>query len=226
MDDLQTRLGHVFADVTLLGQALTHKSYANEHRSDGALDNERLEFLGDAVLDLVVSEALYQRNPALSEGEMTRVRAEVVSEKGLSLLARGLEIGDLLRLGRGEELTGGRNKDSLLADATEALFGAVFCDGGFAVARQVIFGLLESLIIDAVISKSGLDAKTRLQEVLQARHGQLPRYALVGTEGPDHDRNYLVEVQFQGKPIARGRGGTKKQAEQQAAGKALQQLEP
>ncbi|ORJ63334.1 ribonuclease III [Geothermobacter hydrogeniphilus] len=225
MDTLQQRLGHRFVDQALLSQALTHKSYANEHRPEEAQDNERLEFLGDAVLDLVVSEALHSRQPLLSEGEMTRIRAEVVSEKGLSFLARDLGVGKRLRLGRGEELTGGRDKDSLLADATEALFGAVFCDGGFDAARKVILGLLEQLITRAVDTKSGLDAKTRLQEILQARHGQLPSYVLAGSEGPDHDRSYLVEVRFQGETIAAGRGRTKKQAEQQAAARALRQLE-
>jgi len=225
MDELEQQLGHQFADPTLLAQALTHKSYANEHRPEGVLDNERLEFLGDAVLDLVVSETLYQRQPSLSEGEMTRIRAEVVSEKGLGTLARSMGVGERLRLGRGEELTGGREKESLMADATEALFGAVFCDGGFSAVRPVILGLLDKLIRQAVATKSGLDAKTRLQEVLQARYGKLPRYFLTGSEGPDHDRSYQVEVRFDDETIAEGRGRTKKQAEQQAAGRALQQLD-
>jgi len=225
MEKLQQRLGHHFASNELLEQALTHKSFANEHRAEGVADNERLEFLGDAVLDLVVSEALHSHQPALNEGEMTRARAEVVSEKGLSALARRMGVGQHLRLGRGEELTGGRDKDSLLADATEALFGAVFCDAGFRAARLVVGGLLEDAVAEAIATRAGLDAKTRLQELLQARQGQLPRYVLVDTQGPDHDRSYLVEVRVEGETIASGRGRTKKQAEQQAAGKALRQLD-
>lgn len=222
---LQQHLGYQFHDQALLHKALTHKSYANEHRTSDVLDNERLEFLGDAVLDLVVSQAIFKVRPRLAEGEMTRVRAEVVSEKSLADLARDLGIGATLLLGRGEELTGGRNKDSLLADATEAVFGAVFCDGGFAEVNRVVLGLVEGLILEAASSKTGLDAKTRLQEILQAREGRLPRYVLAGTEGPDHDRLYRIDVQFDGATIATGQGRTKKQAEQEAAGKALAQLD-
>lgn len=221
---LQEQLDYQFNDQELLCKALTHKSYANEHRSADVLDNERLEFLGDAVLDLVVSQAIFNVRPRLAEGEMTRVRAEIVSEKCLAGLARELGVGTQLLLGRGEELTGGRDKDSLLADATEAVFGAVFCDGGFPAANQVILGLVEQLIEDAASTKTGLDAKTRLQELLQARDGRLPRYVLIGTEGPDHDRRYRIDVQFDGETIATGQGRTKKQAEQEAAGKALDRL--
>ncbi|TYP00123.1 RNAse III [Geothermobacter ehrlichii] len=224
LEGFQQRLGYVFRDEGLLVKALTHKSYANEHREEGAMDNERLEFLGDAVLDLAVSQIIFHRQPRLAEGEMTRVRAEVVSERSLAAVARRLGIGEHIRLGRGEELTGGREKDSLLADAVEAVLGAIFLDGGFDHADRAVRRWMAGQILEASKEKSGLDAKTRLQELLQAREGRLPRYVLKGTEGPDHARLYHVEVQFDGEPIGEGRGRTKKQAEQRAARQALEKL--
>ncbi len=222
--ELETALGYRFSNRDLLVKALTHKSYANEHRDAGARDNERLEFLGDAVLDLAVSETIFAQEPRLAEGEMTRVRAEVVSEPSLAAVARELGVGDHMLLGRGEELTGGREKESLLSDAMEAILGAIFLDGGFDNARAAVDRWMAGRIAAAAREKSGLDAKTRLQELLQAREGRLPRYVLVGSEGPDHARRYHVEVHFDGVAIGSGTGRTKKQAEQSAARAALARL--
>lgn len=220
---LQQRIGYRFKDSMLLLEALTHKSFANEAAGHVPF-NERLEFLGDAVLDLVVSDILFTQYPDLAEGELTRIRSEVVSEKALAQLAASLDIGACLRLGRGEERTGGRKKESLLADSLEALLGAVYCDGGLPKVRACV----ESAFMDGIRSsyqrKAGTDYKTRLQELLQRRHGQLPTYVLLSSEGPDHRRTYLVEVRFDGAALGEGRGRSKKIAEQEAAHRALESL--
>lgn len=222
---IEQRLGYRFGDRMLALTAMAHKSYVNEAPQTVPGDNERLEFLGDAVLDLVVSQQLFAWEPPLAEGEMTRVRAEVVSEKSLAAIARRLGLGELLLLGRGEELTGGRDKESLLADALEALIGAVFCDRGFAESARVVLALLGESLGQAAVRKSGLDSKTRLQEYLQSCHGRGPSYQLLETSGPDHDRRYLVGVRFDDQTIGTGSGRTKKRAEQAAAADALRKLQ-
>jgi ribonuclease III len=222
---LQQRIGYHFMDRSHLRQALTHKSFSNEQPSGhAAAHNERLEFLGDAVLDLVISHILFYSFPLLPEGEMTRLRAEVVSERSLADIGREIALGDCLQLGRGEELTGGREKDSLIADALEALLGAVYCDGGWAGVHQVAEALFARAIEDSVRRKNGLDYKTRLQEVLQARYGKPPEYVLMGMAGPDHRRVYTMEVRFDDETIGGGSGRTKKAAEQEAARQALERL--
>lgn len=223
--ELEERIGYRFADGGLLRQALTHKSYSNEPPGEGAPHNERLEFLGDAVLDLAVSRHLFAAYPALPEGELTRIRAEVVSEGALAALGRQLALGEHLLLGRGEIRSGGADKDSLLADALEALLGAVFCAGGYEEAERVVLTLFAEAIDRAAQRKTGLDHKTRLQEILQARHGQPPTYVMTRVEGPDHQRLYTVEVRFAGEAVGRGQGRTKKGAEQAAALQALRRLE-
>jgi len=224
-EDLEKKIGFRFADGGYLREALTHKSYSNEHPVETAPFNERLEFLGDAVLDLVVSDKVFRTFPELAEGELTRIRAEVVSEKSLAAVARSLGLGRCLRLGRGEQRSGGREKDSLLADALEALLGAVFCDGGLESVRPIVDRLFGEAIAFSARHKIGVDHKTRLQEVLQARHGCPPFYELVQAEGPDHQRVYTVAVLFEGECIGRGTGRTKKKAEQAAASQALGRLE-
>lgn len=224
-EELEERVGYRFADLALLREALTHKSFSNEQPGRKVPHNERLEFLGDAVLDLVVSHVVFERFPAFAEGELTRVRAEVVSEGGLAAIARQLGVGPCLCLGRGEERSGGRDKDSLVADALEALLGAIYCDGGFERVRAVVDAHFAGPIARSAQRKAGVDHKTRLQELLQARHGATPDYVLVATEGPDHQRTYAVEVRFVGETIGCGEGRTKKAAEQQAAGEALRKLE-
>jgi ribonuclease III len=220
---LQERIGYRFSDTSLLQQALTHKSYSNEKAGCLAY-NERLEFLGDAVLDLVVSDRLFHFYPSESEGELTRIRAEVVNEKGLACIARRIGLGECLSLGRGEERSGGRDKDSLNADALEALLGAVFRDGGLGPATAVIEKLFDEAIRHSAGRKAGIDHKTRLQEFLQGRKCHPPQYVLLGAEGPDHDRTYMVEVRDDIQALGQGQGKSKKAAEQEAARQALERL--
>jgi ribonuclease III len=218
---LQRRIDYFFDNSALLRESLTHKSFSNEHPGKSFPHNERLEFLGDAVLDLVVSRGIFRDFPALPEGELTRIRAEVVSESGLAAVARDLDLGNCLLLGRGEERSGGRDKESLVADALEALLGAIFCDGGFERVAAVIEALFGSAVAFSASRKTGIDHKTRLQEVLQARYGQPPTYVLIRTEGPDHQRLYTVEVCLAEQTIGVGQGRNKKAAEQAAAAEAL-----
>lgn len=220
---LEEKIDYYFRDGALLEEALTHKSFSNEQ--PGSIPfNERLEFLGDAVLDLVISRYVYKHLPA-PEGELTRIRAEVVNEKSLSLIAEKLDLGSYLRLGKGEERSGGRNKSSLLANVLEAVLGAVFCDSDFERARSVAEPLFVKEIHRAASSKAGMDYKTRLQEMLQSLYGKTPEYVLSQVMGPEHSRSYSVEVRFDGKLIGEGTGTTKKKAEQAAAREALALLE-
>ena len=202
---------------------MSHGSFANEAGPGESGDYERLEFLGDAVLDLVVSRCLLRDYPHFKEGELTRLRAEVVAEPGLAELARQLQLGECLLLGRGEELSGGREKASLLADVMESLAGAIFSDGGFDRAVEVLEPLLLPLLKSAA-GRTGQDYKTRLQELYQAREGLLPAYRLAAVSGPDHLRSYTVEVYLNGQLTGAGDGPTKKKAEQEAARRALAAL--
>lgn len=224
-EGLESLLGYRFYVPGLLEIALTHKSFANEYPASASQHNERLEFLGDAVLDLVVSQYLFENLAELSEGEMSRIRAEVVSERNLAEVGRRLKLGEHLRLGRGELLSGGRDKASLLANTLEALLGAVFLDGGFDAARRITLGLLVADILRSARHKAGIDAKTRLQEYYQGRFGRPPVYQLIGASGPDHERLYRAEVLFDGQVIGRGEGSSKKGAEQAAAAAALEILD-
>lgn len=222
-ETLEKRVAYRFAQRELLCEAMTHRSYANEFPERVSADYERFEFLGDAVLDLVVSRCLLRDFPDFKEGELTRLRAEVVAEPSLARLARQLELGACLLLGRGEERSGGRDKSSLLADALEAFFGAIFTDGGFDQTSAVIEPLLVPLL-QAAAKRSGHDFKTRLQEFYQAQHGQLPVYRLAEASGPDHERQYTVEVYLDSHLFGTGVGTTKKKAEQAAARQALTAL--
>ncbi|MFO7577753.1 MAG: ribonuclease III [Pelovirga sp.] len=219
-EQLEEKLGYVFADPLLPLQALTHKSFSNEQPSF-VPHNERLEFLGDAVLELAISDLVYRRFPEIPEGGLTRIRAEVVCEKGLAEVARSLHLGQWLRLGRGEVLNAGQDKPSVLADALEALFGAVYRDGGFAAACRVIEGIFSLTVESMAKLRYGSDHKTCLQERLQARFNELPEYRLSQVEGPDHSRVFFMEVHFNNKLLGRGSGSSKKSAEQQAAAAAL-----
>jgi len=217
---LQQKLGYTFSDPGLIVQALTHKSFSNE-QPEAVGHNERLEFLGDAVLELAVSDLVYRLYPDIPEGGLTRIRAEVVSEKGLTEIARDLQIGSFLRLGRGEMNNQGYNKPSLLSDALEALLGAVFHDGGFSAACQVVEKNFMAAIEDSALLRYGSDHKTCLQEHLQLYFNGLPEYHLSQIEGPDHSKIFFMEVHFNNKVLGRGRGSSKKSAEQQAAAAAL-----
>lgn len=217
---LEDRLGHVFADPSLLRLALTHRSVSSDDPSRD--DNERLEFLGDAVLQLAITEYLYASYPTLPEGQLAKVRAAVVSRPTLAQVARSLGIGEFVELAPGEERTGGREKDSILADAMEAILGAVYLDAGLVAARKVTLGLWEKHVAERAKAPGVKDYKTRLQEHL-AQHSQRPEYSVEGT-GPDHDRSFAALVTVEGEVLGSGRGRSKKSAEQEAAREALHKL--
>jgi ribonuclease III len=219
LNALAARLGHDFGQPRLLAAALTHRSFVNEHPDESA-HNERLEFLGDAVLDLIVAEALMERCPRASEGELTRRRAALVNEAGLADMARRLDLGAALRLGKGEEKTSGRDRSSILADAMEAVLGAVHADAGYEAARKVALACLGPVLGPVIEGDLPDDAKTFIQEVLQA-DGEGPTYRVVSEEGPEHEKTFEVEIVAGGRVLARGRGRSKKEAEKDAAARAL-----
>ena len=221
MKTLEERLGYQFKNRSLLENALTHSSYANEHRDLGISSNERLEFLGDSVLGMVVADHLYREHPNMPEGELTRTRAAMVCEGSLFEVARGLELGKYLRLGKGEDAGGGRERPSILADATEAVLAAVYLDGGIAQARRLIRTLILGNEEEMSASR---DYKTALQELIQKTSGQKLTYRLVGEEGPDHAKRFSVEVELNGVTVGAGEGRTKKAAEQSAAKAAIAKL--
>ena len=218
MESLENRLGYRFRNRELLAEALNHSSYANEHRG-GLGSNERLEFLGDSVLGFVSAEYLFQGHPDLPEGDLTRMRAALVCEQSLYEVARELELGSCLKLGRGEEAGGGRERQSILADATEAVFAAVYLDGGIEKARELIIRVLLSR---GPAAEERRDYKTTLQEVVQRRSGQALTYHMVAQSGPDHNKKFSFEVRLNDQPIGQGEGHSKKEAEQAAARDALE----
>ena len=223
----ESRLGYRFRDRGLLEHALTHKSKAHEDPSGGVIDNESLEFLGDAVLGLVVADALFRAFPDFSEGQKSKIKAMLVSTTSLAELAERLELGDHMILGRGEEKTGGRRKQALLADTCEALIAAIYLDGGLEPARQFIMRELGDVIEQAGRPDySGRDHKSRLQEALQGLGRPLPIYRVVGEVGPDHRKLFHIEVHVGTEMLAQGTGRTKKEAEQEAAKAALGALPP
>ena len=224
-EELQRQIGYWFDDPALLSEALTHKSFSNENPDSEIGCNERLEFLGDAVLDLVVSQRTYRDYPAMQEGDLTRVRAELVRERNLAELARKFSLGACLQMGKGERRSGGEDKDSLLANAVEAIFGAIFLDGGYLAAQEVVEKLFAQQIELAVNNQLDVDYKTRLQELCQRVHHQTPDYVVAGESGPDHQRHYSIEVHLKGRHISTGEGRSKKLAEQDAARGALEILE-
>ncbi len=221
---LAERVRAPLADRATALAAVTHKSWVNEHRGEGAEDNERLEFLGDAVIDLLVSEYLMTHFPLAREGDLSKLRAAVVDEPGLAGIGRALQLGELLRLGRGEELTGGRDKASVVADAMEAVIAAVFLDGGLAAVHRLIDPFLEEAYARAVNGSIDRDFKTQLQEQAQARFRSSPRYRVVAEVGPDHSKTFEIEVELQGEVMGRGSGRSKKDAEQAAARVAVEAL--
>jgi ribonuclease-3 len=226
LDSLQRALGYRFRDHRLLEEALTHKSYVNEHRADSNADNERLEFLGDAVLALVVSEQLALLLPRAPEGALSKHKARLVSESMLADAARRLELGASLRLGRGEDISKGREKESLLADAVEAVIAAVHLDGGLESSRRVVMRLFQHEFSEVASRRHRPgedDYKTQVQEWCQRRFDTLPSYAVVRESGPDHDKVFEVEVTVNGEVVGRGTGRSKKEAEQSAAKQALRE---
>jgi ribonuclease-3 len=221
-DDLQRKLGHHFNDPALLTEALRHSSFVNE-QSEPLRDNERLEFLGDAVLNLTIGHLLMRTYPELREGDLSRIRANMVNETQLADIARSLELGRYLQLGRGEMLTGGSDKNSLLANALEALIAAVYLDSRFEEAFGMIESQFQTLIDAALELDHGQDYKSRLQEAVQGRNREVPHYRVVEEIGPDHDKTFCVAVAV-GDMEARGTGKSKKLAEQDAAREALEHL--
>ena len=222
--DLESAIGYRFQNITLLENALTHSSYANERWHNSLLSNERLEFLGDSVLGMLVAEFLFHSFPNRPEGELTRMRADMVCETTLANAANVIGIGEHLLLGHGEERFGGRNRNSILADAMESVIAAAFLDGGIAAAK----GIVEKFVLTEVpVHKlHNADYKTALQELVQQKKNQVLSYALVDQSGPDHDKQFTVEVSLNGTVVGKGTGTSKKRAEQAAACAAMEQLFP
>ena len=221
METLETKLGYTFHDRALLENALTHSSFANEnHSPDGS--NERLEFLGDSILGMVTAEFLYRTHPDLPEGDLTRKRAALVREESLVEVADRLDLGAYLRLGKGEDQGGGRERPSIRADAVEAVLAAVFLDGGLAEAKRIV----QRFILDKEAEKvASQDYKTALQERVQRESGQVLTYRLTGESGPDHATVFTVAVELNGRSVGEGRGHSKKEAEQLAAKAAMETIE-
>jgi ribonuclease-3 len=222
LKDLETALGYRFQNITLLENALTHSSYANERWHNSLLSNERLEFLGDSVLGMLVAEYLFRSFPNRPEGELTRMRADMVCEKTLAAVAEKIGLGQHLLLGHGEDRLGGRKRDSILADAVESVIAACYIDGGMEAAHAFIerFVLCEV----PVRQMHNVDYKTALQEKVQQKKNQVLQYALVGQSGPDHDKQFEVQVTLNGDVVGKGIGSSKKRAEQAAAKAAMEKL--
>lgn len=218
-EEFEDKIGHHFKNRDLLTEAFTHSSYANENKL-GRRYNERLEFLGDSVLSLVVSRHLFTKYPELPEGELTKVRAALVCEKALDVFASKINLGKYLLLGKGEEATGGRQRSSILADAFEAVIAAVYLDGGFETANEYVLKFIPETLEDCK-NISFHDYKTRLQEVIQKNPEDIIEYELVEESGPDHNKLFVVEVTLDTNVIGKGRGRSKKEAEQMAAKEAL-----
>ncbi|MFH1034415.1 MAG: ribonuclease III [Pseudomonadota bacterium] len=218
---LADKLGYSFADPLLLQAALRHSSYVHEHPDQAGESNERMEFMGDAVLELVITEFLYQRFPQASEGQLSKARSGVVNESRLANTARGLNLGGYLLLGKGEESQNGQQKPSILADALEAVMAAVYLDGGLEAARGVVHHLLGPVAQQAIMRAPKKDYKTRLQERVQEALHITPRYLLLAAEGPDHEKLFRVSLEIDGQAVAIGQGRSKKEAEQDAAQQGL-----
>ncbi len=221
---LQQTLGVSFNNQSLLEQALVHGSYVNENPGFAPTSNERLEFLGDAVLGLVVAEKLYQDFPHLAEGEMTKLRAALVRRDTLARMARAIKLGDHLYLGKGEEASGGRHKPANLAAALEAVIAAIFLDQGSSIAKDFILKLFNVELQEAINQDAGIDYKSELQELIQAREQQTPTYHVIEATGPDHTKTFTVEARLGETVLGRGSGKSKKAAESEAARSALEKL--
>ena len=222
--DLEAAIGYKFQDISLLQNALAHSSYANERWHNSLMSNERLEFLGDSILGMVVAEYLYRTFPDRPEGELTRMRADMVCEKTLAAVAGRIDLGRHLLLGNGEEQGGGRTRNSILADAVESVIAASFLDGGMEAARAFI---QKFILVEVPVKKlHNIDYKTGLQELVQQKKNQVLTYTLVGQSGPDHDKRFDVEVRLNGKVVGVGSGSSKKRAEQDAAHAAMEALFP
>ena len=222
--DLEAAIGYHFHNISLLQNALTHSSYANERWHNSLLSNERLEFLGDSVLGMLVAEYLYRNFPDRPEGELTRMRADMVCEGTLSATANRIGLGKHLMLGHGEEQGGGHTRDSILADAMESVIAACFLDGGLEAALQIV---QKFILVEVPVTRlHNVDYKTQLQELVQQKKNQVLSYTLVGQSGPDHDKHFDVAVSLNGETVGVGSGSSKKRAEQMAARDAMEKLFP
>ncbi len=222
--DLEAAIGYQFKNISLLQRALAHSSYANERWHDGLMSNERLEFLGDSILGMVVAEFLYSHYQGNLEGDLTRMRADVVCEQALAKVARRIDLGRHILLGNGEEQGGGRHRDSILSDAVEAVIAACYLDGGMEVAKSFILRFV--LEEEPVKQHNNRDYKTALQELVQKKKDQVLSYSLVGESGPDHNKQFVVELRLNGDVVGSGVGSSKKRAEQMAAKAAMEKLYP
>lgn len=221
MEEIQRKIGYTFKDTDLLKTALTHSSFANEHKSQHIKYNERLEFLGDAVLSIIVSDYIFKNCPELPEGDLTKLRASLVCEKSLFVFAKELGLGKHLVLSKGERNNGGANRPSILSDAFEALIAAIYIDGGINPASDFVLSFVIPAIKNAK-KKPNHDYKTTLQEIIQKNPGERIEYVLVDESGPDHNKHFVVEVHLNSNVIGKGGGKSKKEAEQQAAREALE----
>ena len=224
MQELEKKLNYRFRNPALLQEALSHSSYANEHRAANLSSNERLEFLGDSVLGFVTAEFLFTQHPNMPEGDLTRLRATLVCEQSLYEVARTLDLGRHLKLGRGEESGGGRERISILADAVEAVFAAVYLDGGIEAASGLIHRVLLDVAREELVGERRRDYKTTLQELVQRQADRILAYRMIGEHGPDHAKTFETEVLLNGESLGRGIGHSKKEAEQAAAKAALKTL--
>ena len=222
--DLEKAIGYHFHNISLLQNALAHSSYANERWHNSLMSNERLEFLGDSILGMLVADHLYRTFPNRPEGELTRMRADMVCEGSLAKVANGLNLGEHLLLGKGEERFGGRSRNSILADAVESVIAACYLDGGMDAAVQFV---QKFILVNVPVTKmQNADYKTALQELVQQKKNQVLSYTLVGESGPDHDKQFQVELTLNGEVVGVGTGSSKKRAEQMAAQAALEKLYP
>lgn len=221
LNSLEDKIGYKFTRIDILNKALTHSSFANEQKDEKIKHNERLEFLGDSVLGLVISSYLFSKYPNYPEGELTKLRAIIVCESSLASVSREIRLGKYLLLGNGEEATGGRNRNSILADAFEALIGAIYIDGGIDSAKEFIINKLTNTINQAISGKLFTDYKTELQEIIQKKNNAKIEYKVIYEEGPDHNKVFHVQVGVSDKILGQGSGKSKKEAEQNAAKQAL-----
>ncbi|MDO9592482.1 MAG: ribonuclease III [Erysipelotrichaceae bacterium] len=217
----EREIAYSFKDKSLLFEALTHSSYSNERRGESIPNNERLEFLGDAVLSIAISDRLFNQHQSFPEGELTKIRSKIVCEATLSECASRLKLGDAMRFGKGEEMTGGRKRASILADAFEAMIAAIYLDGGMEAATNFVYRNLETAIQDATSGKVFLDYKTHLQELIQVQRDNRIRYEIVAEEGPDHSKVFHTHVLLNEIILGEGQGRSKKEAEQEAAKAAI-----
>lgn len=221
----EKNISYSFKHLAFLKEALTHSSFSNERKENAVHNNERLEFLGDAVLSIVISDHLFKNHVDLPEGELTKIRSKIVCEATLGECARKIDLGHFMYFGKGEEMTGGRNRTSILADAFEALIASIYLDGGIEAARRFIMHFMKDQIENAIIGKVFLDYKTHLQEIVQIRKDNRIKYEIIGEEGPDHCKLFYTQVKLNDIVIGYGKGRSKKEAEQEAAKMAIEKVE-